>query len=64
MLNQHSWEMNKLLQPNQEGRHNVFSPQEVMKAEFILQNITRGVCHKLKINELQLFLWSWKVHFQ
>lgn len=37
--------MNKQLQAHQEGK--VFSPQEVMKAEFIPQNITRGVCHKL-----------------
>lgn len=56
--------MNKLLQPDQEGRRNVFSPQEVAEAEFILQNVTRGVCHKSKINELQLFPWFWKVHFQ
>lgn len=43
VLNQHSWEMNKLLQPNQEGKHNLFSPQEVTKAGFVLQNIMRGV---------------------
>jgi len=40
--------MNKLLQPDQQDRCNVISPQEVRKVKLILQNIMRSACHKLK----------------
>lgn len=49
---------------NRKADVTVFSPQEVTQAAFVPQNVMRGVCHKLRSNELQLFPWFWKVYFQ